>query len=91
MYLEIFSTSSLICLDLIVPYKSRENLSARMEIKERLSLKVVIPIKVVLVHTKEEVILTLEVVFMVNVIDVGKKVIDPLNASLYVNVVVKIW
>ena len=49
----------------------------------------VIPTEVVLVHTEEEVILTLAVVFMVNAIDVEKKVIDPLSARNLVRVLVE--
>ena len=66
-------------LDLTIMCKTRKNMSGRMKIKARLNGKVVIPTKLVLVHTKEEVILTLEVVFMVNVINIEKKVMDPLN------------
>ena len=47
----------------------------------------VIPIEVETIHIEEEVILTLEVNFKVNVIDVEMKVIDLLN----VRVMVKMW
>ena len=60
-----------------------------MKIKARPSEKVIVPTEVVLVHIEEEVILTLEVVFMVNVIDVEKKVIDPFNARNLVKVLVE--
>ena len=48
-----------------------------MKKKKRLSGKLVVHIKEVLNLTEEEVILILEVVFMVIVLDVVKKGIDP--------------
>ena len=53
----------------------KENLNERMMKKTRPSGKVI-------VHTEEEVILTLEVVFVVIILDVAKKGIDPLNVDL---------
>ena len=50
--------------------------------KERLNGKVVVPIEGVLVHTKEEVIIILEVVFMIIVTNVVKKGVDLLNIDL---------
>ena len=47
-----------------------------MKIKARLNEKVVIPTEVVLVPKEEEIILTLEVDFMENGINVEVKVID---------------
>ena len=57
--------------------------------KCRQSGKVVIPIEVALVPTEEEVILTLKVYFMVNVIDVKVKVIDLLNVKVMVKMMVE--
>ena len=71
-------------VDLTVLCKIRENMNERMTIKERPSGKVVIPIEEVLVLTKEEIILILEVVFMVIVLDVVKKGIDPLSVDTLV-------
>ena len=60
--------------DLIVLCMIKENLNGKMMAKTRLSGKVV-------VITEEEVILILEVVFMVIVSDVVKKGIDPLSVD----------
>ena len=68
--------------DLIVLCKIKENLNVRMMTKEILNGKVVILIEEALILTKEDVILILEVDFMVIVLDVAKKGIDPLNVYL---------
>ena len=60
--------------DLIVLCKIKENLNGRVKTKARPNGKVVI-------LTKEEVILILEVDFMVIVLDVAKKGIDLLNVD----------
>ena len=60
--------------DLTILCKIEENLNKRMMTKTRLSGKVV-------VHTKEEAILILEVVFVVIVLDVVKKGIDLLKVG----------
>ena len=70
-------------VDLIILCRIKVKLSGKMKIKERPSGKVVVPTKEVVVHTEEEVIIILELVFMVNVIDVVKKVIDPLNKRIW--------
>jgi hypothetical protein len=64
-------------VDLRILCKIRVNLSGKVMIKERLGGKVVILTEEVLVLRKEEVILFLEVVFMVIDSDVAKKGIDP--------------
>ena len=56
-------------------------MNGRMIIRERLSGKVVIPTKEVLVLTEEEVILILEVDFVVIISDVVKKGINSLNVD----------
>ena len=76
-------------VDLTILCKIKENLNGKLKLKERLSGKVVIPTEVVLVPTKEDVILTLEVDFMVNLIDVMAKVIDPLNVKVMVRILVE--
>ena len=68
-------------VDLTILCKKRENMNGRMMIKERQSGKVVILTEEVLVLTYEEVILNLEVIFVVIVSDVVKKGIDPLNVD----------
>ena len=75
--------------DLTILCKSRENLNGKLKVKTRMKRKVVIPTEVVLVPIEEEVILTLEVDFMVNVIDVVVKVIDPLNIKVMVRMLVR--
>ena len=65
--------------DLIVLCRIKGNLNGRMMTKERMNGKVVIFIEEVLVPTEEEVILILEVVFMVIILDVLKKGIDPMK------------
>ena len=68
--------------DLIMLYKIKENLNGRMMTKIRPSGKVVIHTKEVLDLTEEEVILIIDVVFMVIVLDVVKKGIYILNVDL---------
>lgn len=67
--------------DLIVLCKVKENLNGRMMTKTRLSGKVVVHTEEVLACTEEEVILTLEVDFMVIILDVVKKGMDLLNVD----------
>ena len=67
-------------VDLTISCKIKAILNGKMMTKTRSSGKVVVHTKAVLGPTEEEVILTLEVVSIVNVIDVVKMVIDPLNA-----------
>ena len=69
-------------------YKIKENLNGKMKTKARKSGKVVIPTKVETIPIEEEVILTLEVDFMENVIDVVVKVIDLLNVKVMVKMLV---
>ena len=76
-------------VDLTILCKIKENLNGRMKLKERMSGKVAIYTKVVLVSIEEEVILTIEVDFMVDVIDVVVKIIDPLNVKVMVRVLVE--
>lgn len=71
-------------VDLTILYKIKASLNGRKKIKARPNGKVVIPTKVVQLLIEEEVILTIEEDFMVNIIDVVKKVIDPLNARDFV-------
>ena len=68
--------------NLTILCKIRANLNRRMMTKTRPSGKVVVHTEEVLDLTKEEVILTLEVVSMVIVSDVVKKGIDLLNVDL---------
>ena len=68
--------------NLIVLCRIKENLNRRVMTKERLNVKVVILIEEALILTKEEVILILEVDFMVIVLDVVKRDIDLLNVDL---------
>ena len=68
-------------VDLIVLCKIKANLNGRMMKKTRPSGKVEVHTKEVLVFIKEEVILILEVVFLVIVSDVAKKSIDPLSVD----------
>ena len=65
--------------DLIVLCRIKENLNGRMMTKIKLSGKVVVHTEEVLDLTEEEVILILEVDFMVIVSDVVKRDIDLLN------------
>ena len=76
-------------VDLTILYKTRENMNGKVKIKARPSGKVVITIKVLLVPIEEEVILTLEMDFMVNFIDVVVKVIDIFNAEVMVRMLVE--
>ena len=69
--------------------KKKVNPNGNVKKKARLSGKVEIPLKVGTVHIEEEVILTLEVDFMVNVIDVVVKVIDLLNVKVMVRMLVE--
>ena len=69
-------------VDLTTLCRIKENLNGRMMTKTRPSGKVVAHIEEVLDLTKEEVILILEVVFMVIVTNVVKKGIDLLNVDL---------
>ena len=69
-------------VDLTILCKIRKNMNGRMMIKTRSSGKVVVLTKEVLDLTEDEVILILEVVFMVFVSDVVKKGIDILNVDL---------
>ena len=64
-------------VDLTILCKTKANLNGKVKIKARPSGNVD---EEELVPIEEEVILTLEVDFMVNVIDVVKMVIDHLNA-----------
>ena len=68
-------------IDLTVMLKIRENMNRRMKIKERISGNVAIPIEELLVLIEEEVILILEVGFVVIILDVVKKSIDPLSVD----------
>ena len=68
--------------DLTVLCRIKENLNGRVMIKARLNGKVVILTEEALLLTREEVILILEVDFMVIVLDVAKKGIDILNVDL---------
>ena len=61
-----------------------------MKIKARLSGKVVNHTKVETIPIEEEVVLTLEIDFMVNVIDVVVKVIDPFNVKFIEKMLVEI-
>ena len=67
--------------DLTILCKIRANLNGRMKTKARLSGKVEIHTEEVLVLIEEEVILILEVDFMVIVLDVVKRDIDLLNVD----------
>ena len=69
-------------VDLTILCKIKENLNGRMMTNTRLSGKVVAHNEKVLDLTKEEVILILEVVFVVIVTNVLKKGIDLLNVDL---------
>ena len=68
-------------VDLTILCKIRENLNGRMMTKTRLSGKVVVLTKEVLDLIEEEVILTLEVVFVVIFLDVVKKGTNILNVD----------
>ena len=68
--------------DLIILCKIKENQNGRMMTKERSNGKVLILIEEALVLTEEEVILILDVDFMVIVSDVVKREIDLLNLNL---------
>ena len=60
-------------IDLTIMLKIRENMNRRIKIKARISRNVAIIIEKLLVLTKEEVILILEVGFVVIILDVVKK------------------
>ena len=68
--------------DLTVLCRIKENLNGRVMTKARPNGKVVILTEEALLLTREEVILILEVDFMVIVLDVAKKDIYPLNVDL---------
>ena len=70
-----------IVIDLKVLCKIKENLNGRMMTWPRLSGKVVAHTEEVLDFTEEELILILEVVFVIIVLDVVRKGIDPLNVD----------
>ena len=67
--------------DLTILCKIKANLNGRMMTEARPSGKVVVHTEEVLVLIEEEVIITLEVVFVVIVSDVVKKGIDLLNVD----------
>ena len=69
-------------VDLKILCRVKENLNGRMMTKERPNGKVEILTEEALILTKEEVILILEVDFMVIVSDVVKRDIDLLNVDL---------
>ena len=69
-------------VDLTVLCRIKANLNGRVMTKARSNGKVVILIEEALLLTEEEVILILEVDFMVIVLDVAKKDIYPLNVDL---------
>lgn len=71
-------------VDLKILHKKKENMSEKVMRKTRLSGKVVIPTEEVLVLTEEDVILILDVIFMVIISDVTKKGIDPLSIVTFV-------
>ena len=75
--------------DLIIMGNTKANMNGKVNIKERLSGNVVITTKVETIPIEEDVILTLEVDFMVNVIDVVVKVIDILNVKVMVRMLVE--
>ena len=68
--------------DLTILYRIKANLNGRMMTKARPNGNVVILTEEVLIFTDEEVILILEVYFMVIVSDVVKKGINLLNVDL---------
>ena len=68
--------------DLTILCRIKANLNGRVMTKARPNGKVVILTEEALLLTREEVILILEVDFMVIVLDVAKKDIDPLNVDL---------
>ena len=76
-------------VDMKISCKTKENLNGKVKIKERSSGKVVIPTEVDTIPIEEEVILTLELDFMVNVIEVVVKVIDLLNVKVMVRLLVE--
>ena len=69
-------------VDLTILCRIKENLDGRMMTKKRSSGKVVAHTEEVLDLTEEEVILIVEVVFMVIVTNVVKKGIDLLNVDI---------
>ena len=68
-------------VELTILCRIKANLNGRVMIKERPNGKVVILIEEALLLTREEVILILEVEFMVIDLDVAKKGIDLLNVD----------
>ena len=78
-------------VDLTIMCKIKVNLNGKVKEKARKSGKVVIPTKVDTIPMDEEVIITLEVDFMVNVIDVALIFIDPLNIKFMVRMLVEIF
>ena len=79
-------------VDLTILCMIKKNLNRRVMTEIRLNGKVVIPTEEVLILIKEEVIVILEVVFMVIVSDVVKKGIDILNVDpLKVGNVTEMW
>ena len=68
-------------VDLIVICRIKENLNGRVITKARSNGKVVILTEDALILIEEEVILILQVDFMVINLDVAKKEIDPLNVD----------
>ena len=69
-------------VDLTIPCMIKENMNEKMMTKTRLSGNVVVHIEEVLDLIEEEVILIIEVVFMVIISNVVKKGIDLLNVDL---------
>ena len=69
-------------VDLTILCKIRENLNGKLMIRVRPSGKVVILTEEVLDLTEEEVILIIEVVFVISVSNVVKKGIDLLSVDL---------
>ena len=78
-------------VDLTIMCKTKAKMNRKVKTKVRQSGKVVIPIEVDTIPIEEEVTLTLEVDFIVNVIDVVVKVIDPLNVKFMVRMLVEMF
>ena len=76
-------------VDLTISCKTKAYLNGKVKIKAKPSGKVVTPLEVDTIPIEEEVILTLEVDFMVNVINVVVKLIDPLNVKVMVIILVE--
>ena len=77
--------------NLIILCNSNENLNGKVKTKARQSGNVVIPTKVETIPIDDDLNPTLEVDFMVNVIDVVVKVIDPLNVKFMVRMLVEMF